>query len=195
MGSFFSIVVATSVVASAAASGPILFMEKWLSEKVVARPTAKGMLGLSLKHFNDFRRESDDTALPDSGDYCFLEAMRKDALVSPDRETQESIDFMFGHVPDAGFDLVAKNGVQLTVGIYQRCQPSEPSGNKAGSLLVASKDGKLLWMAEYEALPIYLVPSRGKELAAFGSCLACGDVTELYYDPANQQFYTKFVGD
>ena len=65
-----------------------------------------------------------------------------------------------------------------------------------GSLLVATRDGTLLWASEYPAtLPLYIYPSDGSPIAKLSSCMECGDVTELFYNFANRKFYTQYVGD
>src|SRR5688572_4308270 len=97
-------------------ASPMIFRSDYLSEKPPAvRPMQKSLLGLSLKQINDFRRAQNGNVTPP--DFCYLEAMRRDALVVTEREGQQQLERLYGDVPNMSFDLTTKDGIRLTVGI------------------------------------------------------------------------------
>ena len=173
-------------------ASPIIFRPNYLSDKVVVRPMQKSLVGFSLAEINAFRRAQNP--LLELDDYCYIEAMRRDALAVLDRKGQQQLELLYADLPQMSFDLIVRNGIRLTVGIYEKCE-KQGDGSSWGSLLIASKGGKLLWADEFQDLPLYLYPSDGPHLAVLSSCMSCGDATQLFHDPINQKFYTQYVGD
>ena len=101
------------------AASPMIFKVNVADEKAIARPMQKSLVGLSLKQINDFRR-AQNVALY-TGDYCYIEAMRKDGIALTSRREQQFLDKSLAKNP-VSFDTVTKGGVRLTVGIYEKCQ-------------------------------------------------------------------------
>ena len=173
-------------------TSPIIFRSDYLDEKSVSRPMEKSLNGFNLEQINAFLRAQNPNI--DPGAYCYIEAMRRDSLVVLDRKGQQQLDLLYSDVPQMSFDMSVKDGIRLTVGIYEKCVKQGQSSR--GSLLIATKNGKLLWADEYpDFLPLYLYPSNGPHLAVLSSCMACGEASQLFYDATNQRFYLQYVGD
>lgn len=181
------------LVAAALASSPIIFKNYVYEEEAVVRPMAKSLLGFNLQQLNDFRKAANPAL--DFGTLCYVEAMTQDGVALLTRDGQAQLAASFKN-SGATFDMDTPGGIRLTVGVYEKCEKAEEGHKKWGSVLIATQAGKLVWSEDYPGIaPLFLYRPRGTNLAALSSCMECGDVTELYYDPANRKFYTQYVGD
>lgn len=177
----------------ALALAPMIFREDFAGDNLVVRPMEKTIVGLDLKQINDFRRARNSSLDIDA--YCFIQTATSDSLVLTERGAQASLEEMFRE-SDATFDMMVAGGIRLTIGVYEKCTKPSGSGKVYGTAIVATKAGKLLWFDENDgAAPLFLFRSKGKHLAVVSSCMFCGEVTEIYYDAANDKFYTQYTGD
>ena len=144
----------TFLFAMAMLASPIIYKTNVADEKPIAvRPTQKTLLGFTIQQINDFRRAQNEAL--DMGTYCFIEGMRRDGLAMTDRQSQATLDDSYKNTT-ATFDMLSKNGIRLSVGIVERCAKRSDNDELWGSLLLATKDGKILWAEEYSVLPLFL---------------------------------------
>lgn len=162
----------------------------WWLKKITLRPMSKSVGSHSLSALNGWRARDGVAAEP----FCFVDAYRLDAIISPDRETELQIrEYLARRGADQfSQDFTPSPGMRFnaTIGAYETCD------GESGAMLIVTDlaSGAIALIHEVEEPFRYLLPADGKTVA-ISSCFECGDINRLYLDISRRRFYWEYEGD
>jgi hypothetical protein len=134
------------------------------------------------------------------GKYCQLKSFEgREDITDTTAEGNKFLDWAFESSKPA-MSVWAEHGmVSVGQGIYEKCD-----GTTGSVLTVVRTDMRptpvkrdILYVREWDdVLPIYLFEPKGKGyIAAYSSCLNCGDFNEIHYNLKTHKVWTVYTGD
>ena len=163
----------------------------WWAKPLIIRPMLKAVGGVSVEAINAWRTANRGIREPEA--LCYLESVVIDGVVSPQRQTQLEINSTLSENPDSFDAIFSHRGIER---FFVRVVAFETCGNESRSgtgILVTDEKGLFKSFIENDFLFTRLHKRDDGGLNVFG-CYACGDVSELRYNPDGGEFYLKWIG-
>lgn len=129
---------------------------------------------------------------------CYMNFVRGDEIVSPDRETDSEIKADLAEFPRSFAERYEPEpGVRFTVriGVFESCRDSSFSEDPVRYMAVVITDqhGAVRNIDALDWNFIRLFKRDDGKINVFG-CFACGEARELLWDKFNDRFYYEWIG-
>lgn len=160
----------------------------WWIKPVSVHPTGTAVSGVPLKDINEYRNDN-------YSDWCYANALTRRSFSSPDESIRAEIEESMWDDNLPGFQasgaFTGQGEQDAVVGNFQSCD-----GHQGVFLLLTdrSKSKKVIYLREWSDWKgfIWLDKSKDGDSLFVGSCLYCGDWSELSYDVKRKRFYWTY---
>ena len=160
----------------------------WWIKPVSVHPTGTTVSGVPLKDINEYRNDN-------YSDWCYANALTRRSFSSPDESIRAEIEETMWDENLPGFQasgaFTGEGEQDAVVGNFQSCD-----GLQGVFLLITdrSKSKKAIYLREWSDWKgfIWLDKSKDGDSLFVGSCLYCGDWSELSYDIKRKRFYWTY---
>ncbi len=160
----------------------------WWIKPVSVHPTGTTVSGVPLKDINEYRNDN-------YSDWCYANALTRRSFSSPDESIRAEIEESMWDDNLPGFQasgaFTGQGEQDAVVGNFQSCD-----GHQGVFLLITdrSKSKKVIYLREWSDWKgfIWLDKSKDGDSLFVGSCLYCGDWSELSYDIKRKRFYWTY---
>ena len=157
----------------------------WWIKSVVVRPRGTSVSGVSLKEINEARSDS-------FSEWCFADALTRKSFSSPVESIRAEIDESMWDENLPGFKasgaFTGGSDQEAVVGNYEDC-----NGQQGAFILISdrSQPKKVVYVREWNDWTgfIWLKMDKSDDSLRVGSCMYCGDWSELSYDIKRKRFY------
>ena len=157
----------------------------WWIKPVEVRPKGTSVSGLSLKEINQARSDS-------FSEWCYADAFTRKSFSSPFESVRTQIDETMWDKNLPGFKasgaFTGVNFQDAVVGNYEDC-----NGHRGAFILISDRTQpkKVVYVREWSDWKgfIWLKKDANDDSLRVGSCLYCGDWSELSYDIKRKRFY------
>jgi hypothetical protein len=161
----------------------------WWNSEITIRPMDKAIGGIPLKDLNSFPGLHSASA-----DFCYVEPLSKDAIVSSSRKVQLEVNSTLNNIQYDPFlqKFQTDKGRKFVsmVGVYELCD-----GSKGAFVLTLDQDNnQIMDLDQREDSLIFLYPTAPGSIGA-KSCFQCGEASTLYFDSDRNRMYWEVDGD
>jgi hypothetical protein len=162
----------------------------WWHKNINARPNGKTVFGVSISDLNKY-----NTLQGRDSNWCFANTLTRKSFTSPDQSLRAEIDETMWDENLSGFQasgvFTGQGQQDAVVGIFEDC-----SGAQGSFILITdrSQPKKIVYLefTEGSAGFVWLKKSKFGDGLILGTCLYCGDWSELSYDVQRKRFYWTY---
>lgn len=162
----------------------------WWLKEINAVPKGNTVFGVTVDDINNYNRFNGI-----GGMWCFANILSRKSFTSPDKSIRLEIDETMWDEVLPGFQasgvFTGQGKQDAVVGIFEDC-----SGTQGSFILIAdrSQPKKIVYLEFTEGSTgfVWLKKSKNGNSLILGTCLYCGDWSELSYDVKRKRFYWTY---